>query len=56
MLAYPGATIYHVDSTGLSPVAYDDTEHVQLTRAFLNDRERHVNRLLAPPPEFDDED
>ena len=56
VLAYPGATIYHVDSGGLTSVAYDETEHVQLTRAFLNDRERYVKRLLAPPPELEADD
>jgi len=47
VLAYPGATIYFVDATGISPVQYDDLEHVQLTRAFMNDRERFLRRLLS---------
>ena len=46
VLAYPGATIYHLDDRGMRAVEYDQTEHVQLTRDFLNDRERFVTRLL----------
>ena len=47
VLAYPGATIYLVDDQGLTRVAYDETEHVQLTRDFLADRSRYLKRLLA---------
>lgn len=46
VLAYPGATIYQLDERGISPVEYDHTEHVQLTRDFLNDRGRFLSRLL----------
>ena len=46
VLAYPGATIYYVDAKGISAVEYDQTEHVQLTRDFLGDRERFLKRLL----------
>ena len=47
VLAYPEATIYHLDDAGISPVAYDQTEHVRLTRDFLNDRQRFLRRLLG---------
>lgn len=47
VLAYPGATIYHVDDRGISSVEYVQTEHVQLTRDFLNDRGRFLSRLLS---------
>ena len=47
VLAYPGATIYLLDGSGITQVDYDDTEHVQLTRDFLNDRERFLRRLLS---------
>jgi predicted ATPase len=53
VLAYPGATIYHLDDTGIARVEYDQTEHVQLTRDFLNGRERFLKRLFAPPREAD---
>lgn len=47
VLAYPGATIYQCDQTGIRSVAYDDTEHVRLTRDFLGDRKRFLARLFA---------
>jgi predicted ATPase len=53
VLAYPGATIYQVDKDGIGAVRYDQTEHVALTRDFLNDRERFLRRLLAAPVEED---
>jgi predicted ATPase len=49
VLAYPEARIYHLGEHGIERVAYDETEHVSLTRDFLNDRERYVRRLLAGP-------
>jgi predicted ATPase len=49
VLAYPGATIYELDGRGISAVEYDQTEHVQLTRDFLNDRGRFLKRLLSRP-------
>ncbi|MBX3219211.1 MAG: AAA family ATPase [Labilithrix sp.] len=51
VLAYPGATIYHLDDNGIARVEYDQTEHVQLTRDFLNGRERFMKRLFASSPE-----
>ncbi len=47
VLAYPGASIYQLDDRGISAVDYEQTEHVCLTRDFLNDRERYLQRLLA---------
>jgi predicted ATPase len=47
VLAYPGATIYHLDQRGINSVEYDQMEHVQLTRDFLNDRGRFLKRLLS---------
>ena len=51
VMAYPGATIYRLDENGIGPVAYDDTEHVQATRDFLNDRDRFLQQLLSRPNE-----
>lgn len=59
VMAYPGATIYHVDRNGLEAVEYEDLEHVRLTRDFLSDRERYVARILSgddPPRDDDDEE
>ncbi len=47
ILAYPNATIYELSSSGMLPTAYDDLEHVQVTRNFLNRTEMFLNTLLA---------
>ena len=45
LLAFPGASIYSFDRVPIEPVAYDDLDHVALTRAFLNDPETFLRRL-----------
>lgn len=45
ILAFPGATILSFDKLPIQPVAYADLEHVNLTKAFLNDPEAFLNRL-----------
>lgn len=47
LLAYPNATIYQFSERGIEQVAYEDTEHYQLTRAFLNNPQRMLNELLT---------
>jgi predicted ATPase len=47
VMAYPGARIYELGKHGIRRAEYEETEHVNLTRDFLNDRERYVKRLLA---------
>jgi predicted ATPase len=37
LLAYPGARIYSFDAAPIAQVAYEDLEHVAVTRAFLAD-------------------
>jgi predicted ATPase len=46
LTAFPGATIYECTPDGLQPVAYDDLEHVRLTRSFLDDPDRFLRYLL----------
>ncbi|HET8904533.1 MAG TPA: AAA family ATPase, partial [Saccharospirillum sp.] len=46
LLAYPGAWIYQIDSTGISRVNYEDTEHYAVTRAFLNNPEKMLEELF----------
>jgi len=36
ILAFPGATILNFKEGHIQRVQYDDLEHVQLTKAFLN--------------------
>ena len=45
LLAFPGSTIYTFDRTPPERVAFEDLEHVNLTRAFLNDPEAFLRRL-----------
>lgn len=58
LMAYPDAWIYSFTPVGIERVEYEDTEHVQITRMFLNRREtmlREITRVAAadvdPEPE-----
>jgi len=46
ILGYPRADIWQLSSYGLEHVAYEDTEHVQVTRQFLNNRDVLLDMLL----------
>ncbi len=46
LMAYPGACIYGLDEDGLERVRYEDTEHVQITRDFLEQPARFLKHLL----------
>jgi predicted ATPase len=51
LLGYPGATIYLFADEELKQIAYLDTEHYQVTKAFLDSPERMLHELLrADPP------
>jgi predicted ATPase len=45
LLAFPGATIYTFDRLPPEQIAFEDLEHVNLTRAFLNDPKSFLRRL-----------
>jgi predicted ATPase len=45
VLATPSATIYTFDEGQVRPIAYDETEHVRLTRDFLNAPDRFLQHL-----------
>ena len=47
ILSYPDAWIYQASRHGLERVDYEDTEHFQVTRSFLNRREAFLDVLLA---------
>jgi len=49
VLAYPDAQILHCGEDGLTPVGYDETESVKLTRAFLGEPARFLHALLDDP-------
>lgn len=46
LLAYPNAWIYQIGAHGLERVAYEDTEHFEITRNFLNRHRAIVHQLL----------
>jgi predicted ATPase len=46
LMAYPDAWIYQISSTGIDRVAYEDTEHYQITRSFLNRPQQMLEQLL----------
>ena len=47
LLAYPGALIYQIDGSGITPVRYEDTEHYGVTRAFLENPGRMIEELFT---------
>lgn len=46
LMAYPDAWIYQIGPNGLERVAYEDTDHFNVTRGFLNNREAMLRHLL----------
>lgn len=47
LLGYPGARIYVLSGSGIEATAYEDTEQFELTRSFLDDRERFLHYLFC---------
>ena len=47
LLAYPGAKIYQLSQDGIEQVAYEEIEHVKLTKDFLNNPERYLDKLFS---------
>jgi len=48
LLGYPHARTYQASDTDLQRVAYEDTDHYQVTRSFLTRRESMLEVLLKP--------
>jgi predicted ATPase len=46
LMAYPDSTIYHCGADGVRETTYEETEHYQVTRDFLMNRERMLKILL----------
>lgn len=46
LMAYPNAWIYQIGEKGIDRIAYEDTEHFQVTKSFLNGREKMLEHLL----------
>jgi len=46
LLGYPDATIYVLSEVGIAETPYDDTEVIELTRSFLDDRAQFFHHLF----------
>ena len=46
IMAYPDATIYHIQQGTITCVPYTETEHYQITREFLNNHSQMLKILL----------
>ncbi len=46
VMAYPDATIFSLGEDGIRETSYENTEHVQVMRRFLNGRETLLRTLL----------
>lgn len=53
LMAFPGARIFSLRTKGIEKVAYEDTEHFMVTKAFLQNPDRMLRQILAND---DDED
>jgi predicted ATPase len=49
LMSYPDSWIYQIGPKGLERVAYEDTEHFEITRNFLNRHENMLRQLLGDP-------
>ena len=47
LMAYPDALIYHLSPDGIQPISYEETEHYQITRRFLTDRNSFLHHLFT---------
>jgi predicted ATPase len=47
LLAYPGAALLALDSSGIHDVRYEETDHYLITREFLDSPERFFKHLFA---------
>lgn len=45
LMALPGAEILLLEGDAITPIRYDEAEHVRITRAFLDDPESFLRRL-----------
>jgi predicted ATPase len=46
LLGYPKAAILNFDTSPISPIRYEDTEHYAITKQFLNNRDGMLKELL----------
>lgn len=56
ILGYPGAVLFSLDGESIEETTYEETQHYQLTRDFLNCPERYFKSLFETPEEEAGED
>lgn len=54
LLSYPGAAIYSLDGETIRRMNAEETEHVRLTRDFLNSPDRFFHHLFDPDSSITD--
>ncbi len=47
LLSYPNAVIYLLNGEGIQPVRYEDTEHYQIMKSFMDNPKRMLDVLLS---------
>jgi len=47
LLAYPHSKIFSFSDSGINEISYEDTDHFQITRNFLNNHTRQINLLIG---------
>lgn len=47
LMAYPKAKLLHLSNDGIQEVLYEDTDHFNVTRDFLNNYQRMIERLVG---------
>lgn len=46
LLGYPGATIFNFDETAITPTTFEETDHYQVTKLFLENPNRMFRELF----------
>ncbi|MFY3791316.1 AAA family ATPase [Ureibacillus sp. MALMAid1270] len=52
LLGYPGATIYSFDYGKIQEIEYEMTDHYQITKYFLQNREKMLKAIFEEPDEI----
>ena len=47
LLAYPDAKIFQLDGAGINQVSYQETEHYNVTKSFLDNPDRMISELFS---------
>jgi len=47
LLSYPDSTIYELDRDGIRTIRYEDSDHFQTTKDFLNNHQVYLAKLLS---------